>query len=214
MIKSLFVMTLSSVLPVHALNPPPPVEAPPKIVKTWKCPDCSPEEKFVLAQLQKHTMISDRNALATILGNIKQESNFTPNICEGGARVEYQDCHVGGYGLIQWTSESRYVGLGIFSARYGLNPSTFDAQLRYMSNEYQFQRALLDWQIPGRTYEEYHAAAYRWLGWGVEGPRKTYTYNYLDRLSKVSDEKVQSTSSDQKRLGYLEKILGVIGIKV
>ena len=38
-------------------------------------------------ELQEHTKITDRNALATILGNIKQESNFTANVCEGGARV-------------------------------------------------------------------------------------------------------------------------------
>ena len=56
---------------------PPPVEIPViKFEKTWKCPDCTPNEKYVLAELQKRTKISDRNALATILGNIKQESNF------------------------------------------------------------------------------------------------------------------------------------------
>ena len=51
---------------------------------SWKCEDCSPEEQYVLEQLQEHTKISDRNALATIMGNIKQESKFIPNICEGG----------------------------------------------------------------------------------------------------------------------------------
>ena len=45
---------------------------------TWKCEDCSPEEQYVLAQLQDKTRITDRNALATILGNIKQESNLFP----------------------------------------------------------------------------------------------------------------------------------------
>ena len=54
-------------------------------VATWKCPDCTQEEQYVLEQLQEHTKISDRNALATIMGNIKQESNFRANICEGGA---------------------------------------------------------------------------------------------------------------------------------
>ena len=48
--------------------------------ESWKCPDCSPQEKYVLAELQEHTKISDRNALATIMGNIKQESNFHSNI--------------------------------------------------------------------------------------------------------------------------------------
>ena len=75
---------------------------------SWKCEDCSPEEKYVLSELQSKTKIRDRNALATIMGNIKQESNFRANICEGGARVPYSDCHRGGYGLIQWTSVNRY----------------------------------------------------------------------------------------------------------
>ena len=55
--------------------------------KEWKCPGCNENEKYVLSEIQIRTNISDRNALATILGNIKSESNFYPNICEGGARV-------------------------------------------------------------------------------------------------------------------------------
>ena len=58
--------------------------------------------------------ITDRMALAVILGNIRQESNFHPNICEGGAIVPYDACLRGGYGLIQWTSAHRYKGLGDF----------------------------------------------------------------------------------------------------
>ena len=50
---------------------------------TWKCPECSESEKYVLAELQQHTKITDRNALATIMGNIKQESNFHSNIWGG-----------------------------------------------------------------------------------------------------------------------------------
>ena len=75
----------------------------------WECPDCTPNEQYVLKQLQEKTKIRDRNALATLLGNIKQESNFHPNICEGGSRVSYGDCTRGGYGLIQWTSINRSI---------------------------------------------------------------------------------------------------------
>ena len=39
-------------------------------VPTWKCIDCTPEEQYVLKQLQDKTRITDKNALATILGNI------------------------------------------------------------------------------------------------------------------------------------------------
>lgn len=182
MIKSLFVMTLSSVLPVQALNPPPPVEAPPKIVKTWKCPDCSPEEKFVLAMLQKHTKISDRNALATILGNIKQESNFATNICEGGARVSYENCHYGGFGLIQWTTPGRYRSLGSFCNKYGLNPSTLEGQVRFMINEKEFRAVLPRFEGRGQTVSQYMKPAYYWLGWGIKGNREYYSYNYTKRM--------------------------------
>ena len=181
-------MTLSSVLPVHALNPPPPVEAPPKIVKTWKCPDCSPEEKFVLAQLQKHTMISDRNALATILGNIKQESNFAANICEGGARVSYENCHYGGYGLIQWTSINRYNNLGRFCKTYGCDPSSLEGQTRYMINESTFQKYLPEFEGRGHTVSQYMVPSYYWLGWGIKGKREVYAYEYASKL--VAESKV------------------------
>ena len=89
------------------------------IRKSWTCPTCTDNEKYVLQQLQEKTRISDRNALATIMGNIQQESKFIPNICEGGARVPYNACHSGGYGLIQWTSVGRYRNLGMFAKRYG-----------------------------------------------------------------------------------------------
>ena len=49
-----------------------------------------------LNNFKEKTKISDRNALATIMGNIKQESRFISNICEGGARVPYDRCHRGG----------------------------------------------------------------------------------------------------------------------
>ena len=47
---------------------------------TWKCEDCTPEEQYVLEQLQDKTRITDRNALATILGNIKKGSRSTPEL--------------------------------------------------------------------------------------------------------------------------------------
>ena len=31
--------------------------------KSWKCEDCTPEEQYVLKQLQENTRITDRNAL-------------------------------------------------------------------------------------------------------------------------------------------------------
>ena len=154
-----------------------------EVVKSsWKCPDCSPEEQYVLEQLQEHTRITDRNALATIMGNIKQESKFIPNICEGGARVSYRDCHSGGYGLIQWTSINRYNNLGKFCEKYGCDPSSLEGQTRYMINESVFQRYLPEFEGNGKTVSQYMVPAYYWLGWGIKGNREVYSYNYTKRL--------------------------------
>ena len=85
------------------------IEAEP-VVETetrWVLPTANHAEIKVLNALQERG-IEDRNALATVMGNIKQESKFNSNICEGGARVSYHGCRSGGYGLIQWTSIGRY----------------------------------------------------------------------------------------------------------
>ena len=160
---------------------PTPVEIP-VIPPTWKCEDCTPNEQYVLAQLQEQTRITDRNALATIMGNIKQESKFIPNICEGGARVSYRDCTRGGYGLIQWTSINRYNNLGKFCKNYGCDPSSLEGQVRYMINESTFQRYLPEFEGSGGTVQEYMVPAYYWLGWGIKGYREQYAYDYTKKL--------------------------------
>jgi hypothetical protein len=154
-------------------------------IPSWKCPECTPEEKYVLKQLQEHTRITDRNALATIMGNIKQESKFISNICEGGTRVSYTECKVGGYGLIQWTSIGRYNNLGKFCNNYECDPSTLEGQTRYMINESIFQRYLPMFEGSGQTVDQYMVPAYYWLGWGIEGNRRTYSYNYTKKLLLV-----------------------------
>ena len=171
------------------LMTPPPVEAPPVPIAvveyeepTWKCPDCTPEEKYVLEKLQEKTKISDRNALATIMGNIKQESKFISNICEGGARVPYNACHRGGYGLIQWTTLGRYNGLGKFCSKYGCDPSSLEGQTRWMINEPIFQKYLPMFEGPGQTVRQYMVPAYYWLGWGIKGNREIYAYDYHKKL--------------------------------
>ena len=152
------------------------------VKKDWKCPGCTPNEKYVLAQLQAKTNITDRNALATIMGNIKSESNFVPNICEGGARVSYHNCLRGGYGLIQWTSIGRYKGLGSFCKRYGCDPSSLEGQTRYMINEPIFQKYLPEFEGGGQPVHQYMVAAYYWLGWGIKGYRQQYAYQYVKKL--------------------------------
>ena len=172
---------------------PPPVEPPPPVVEItvdeyeprWTLPGGTPEEQYVLEQLQEHTRITDPNALATILGNIKQESKFISNICEGGARVSYRDCTSGGYGLIQWTSVNRYDNLGRFCDTYGCDPSSLEGQTRYMINESTFQKYLPEFEGRGMTVSQYMVPAYYWLGWGVKGARETYAYEYTKKLVQV-----------------------------
>ena len=149
---------------------------------TWKCPECTVEEQYVLKELQENTKITDKNALATIMGNIKQESKFIPNICEGGARVSYTNCRVGGYGLIQWTSIDRYKGLGRFCNKYACDPSSLEGQTRWMINEPIFQRYLPMFEGNGQTVQQYMVPAYYWLGWGIKGQREYYSYNYSKKL--------------------------------
>ena len=163
---------------------PPPVRIPVVVYEPkWNCPTCTPEEKYVLSELQEHTKITDRNALATILGNIKQESNFTANVCEGGARVPYSECTRGGYGLIQWTSLGRYNNLGKFCDKFSCDPSTLEGQTRYMINESVFQRYLPEFEGRGKTIRQYMVPAYYWLGWGIKGYRELYAHDYYKKLS-------------------------------
>jgi hypothetical protein len=152
------------------------------VVKSWTCPDCNDNEKYVLQKLQEKTKISDPKALAAIMGNIKQESNFHPNICEGGARIPYSDCRFGGYGLIQWTSVGRYRNLGKFAERYNMDPSSLEGQTSYMINESQFQDVLPEFEGRGHTISQYMVPSFYWLGWGIKGNREVFAYQYLNKL--------------------------------
>ena len=147
------------------------------------CKGCSDHENTTLAFFQERG-ITDRNALATILGNIKQESTFVPNICEGGARTSYRNCY-GGYGLIQWTSANRYHGLGDFAKRYGGSPSDLHTQLRYLTTEVQWQRIVDRMKTPGKSINSYMNNAYSWIGWGIHGARTQYAHQYANRLITV-----------------------------
>ena len=152
---------------------------------SWQCPTCSTEEQYVLAQLQERTKITDKNALATLMGNIKQESKFISNICEGGARVSYTECKTGGYGLIQWTSIARYKGLGTFCDKFSCDPSSLEGQTRWMINEPIFRRYLPEFEGRGQSIAQYMVPAYYWLGWGIKGNREVYAWDYESKLTWV-----------------------------
>jgi hypothetical protein len=147
------------------------------------CKGCSEHENLALDFFQNQG-IKDRNALAAIMGNIKQESMFVTNICEGGSRTSYRNCY-GGYGLIQWTSANRYYGLGDFAKRYGGNPSNIQTQLQYLTNEVQWKRIEDRMKIPGKSIDRYMNYSYSWIGWGIHGARTSYAYDYANRLISV-----------------------------
>ena len=146
------------------------------------CPDCTPAQQYVLEQLQTKAEVTDKTALAVIMGNIQQESRFVSNVCEGGAIVRYDGCLIGGYGIIQWTWPSRYHGLGLFCKKYGCDPSSLEGQTRYMINELQFRYELSEFQTKHQTVPYYMNSAYYWLGWGIKGKRESYAYTFLQKL--------------------------------
>ena len=146
------------------------------------CPDCTPPQQYVLEQLQTSAGVTDKTALAVIMGNIQQESGFRSNVCEGGQTVPYDLCLRGGYGIIQWTTQARYDGLGIFCKRYECDPSSLAGQTRYMINEMRFRDDLYAFQTNHQTVQYYMNAAYYWLGWGIHGNRTNYSYSFLNKL--------------------------------
>ena len=147
------------------------------------CKGCNEQENATLEFFQERG-IKDRNALATIMGNIRQESTFVPNICEGGSRTSWNNCY-GGYGLIQWTSANRYYGLGDFAKKYGGSPSSLHTQLRYLTTEVQWQRIEERMKTPGKSINRYMDYAYSWIGWGIHGARTSYAHEYASKLITV-----------------------------
>ena len=145
------------------------------------CKGCNHNESRTLEFLQDRG-VTDKNALATIMGNIRQESTFTPNICEGGARVPYHACRSGGFGIIQWTNAPRYKGLGYHAARIGANPSALDTQLDYMLYEGDWKMIEPHMKTPGKSINDYMRLARKWIRWGHHGARTDYAYNYSKRL--------------------------------
>ena len=151
----------------------------------WVCENCNENERVTLAFFQNYG-ITDKYALATLMGNIQQESRFTPNICEGGSRVSYHRCYHGGYGLIQWTTYGRYHGLGHHARITGGDPSSLKTQLSYLVTEREWKAAEPRFKNPGQSIGYYMNGAYTWLGWGIHGNRTHYSNQYVNRLTQLT----------------------------
>jgi hypothetical protein len=150
--------------------------------KEWIGENFTEQETLVLEFLQEYG-ITDRASLATILGNIRQESRFDTIICEGGARTGYAGCHRGGFGLIQWTTVGRYRGLGAYARQNNLNPNDLKTQLGWMVNEVEWTKVEHIFKSEGGSIDTYMRAAKRWLGWGIHGQRTVYAHQYYQALS-------------------------------
>lgn len=172
---------LLSTMPALARTKDPTIKSIP-VESDITCPECNVQEQMALKSFQDKG-ITDRNALGALMGNIKQESKFNPDICEGGARVPYERCHRGGFGLIQWTTTGRYDGLGRFAKLNECNPSTTECQLGYLFTETEWKRAYPYMMKNGNSIEYYMQHAYKWLGWGVHGYRTDYAYDYVRMFS-------------------------------
>ena len=145
------------------------------------CSNCSEEENIVLNALLERG-ITDKYALAVILGNIRQESRFDSRICEGGKRTGYHGCHRGGFGLIQFTSIHRYNGLGKFARDHQMDPNHIETQIQYVFTEREWKLAEVGFKTPGKSIDFYMSYAYKWLGWGIHGNRTHYSRQYLQIL--------------------------------
>jgi hypothetical protein len=145
------------------------------------CKSCNANEQNTLAFLQDRG-ITDKNALATIMGNIRQESTFIPNICEGGARTSYYNCGAG-FGLIQWTNAPRYYGLGRHARAIGGNPSSLATQLSYLLSESDWKMVESRMKTPGKSIDRYMSYARQWIRWGHHGARTDYAYDYARKIT-------------------------------
>jgi hypothetical protein len=61
--------------------------------------------------------------------------------------------------------------LGDFAKKYGGSPSSLGTQLRYLTNEVQWQKIEEKMKTPGKSIYRYMDYAYNWIGWGHHGAR-------------------------------------------
>ena len=176
------------------LTSPGPVMVEPK--RPWVGKGLTENEVIVLNYFQD-LGITDKAALATLMGNVKQESKFISNICEGGQRMAYENCRRGGFGLIQWTTVDRYDGLGAYARATGGNPADLETQLGYLITERQWKSVEHIFKTPGKSIAQYMNAAYKWLGWGVHGARTNYSHAYYNKLVPAVPEPQINTAAEE-----------------
>jgi len=146
------------------------------------CNGCSYNEQQTL-EFFHDTGVTDKYALAMIMGSIKQESRFQPAVCEGGFITSWQGCTRGGFGLIQFTSSHRYYGLGNYAQRTGQAPEDLNTQLEYMVTEREWHMASSIFKREGLPMGSYDYAGKIWLGYGIKGNRLYYAWEYVNKIA-------------------------------
>ena len=119
-----------------------------------------------------HRNITDINAVATVLGNIQQESGF---------KVNALNASEGSFGLIQWRLERRNR-----LESYCKDLNDVRCQLFFMVSESDWAAIESDMQITGQSIEYYNGLMKKNLRWGIEGNRVKYAYEY-SRSNLLSD---------------------------
>ena len=145
------------------------------------CNGCSNAEQQTL-EFFHDAGVTDKYALAMIMGSIKQESRFQPAVCEGGFITSWQGCTRGGFGLIQFTSSHRYYGLGNYAARTGQPPEALATQLEYIITEREWHSASVIFKREGLPMGSYDYAGKIWLGYGIKGNRLYYAWQYVNKI--------------------------------
>jgi hypothetical protein len=150
-------------------------------LQRWTLRNATAEEQRVLDYFQDYG-ITDKAALAVLLGNIKQESKFnTESVRVVGTLVTTVAIEVG-LVLIQWTTPGRYAGLKRYAANNRCDIHSLECQLGYVTHEVEWRKAEHGFKRTGNSINGYMHYAKRWLGWGVHGASTTYAQPILQSV--------------------------------
>ena len=137
--------------------------------------------------------ITNIRPISVILGNLKQESNLDPTMCETiGAVASLSACpSTRGIGLLQWTGV-RHQSFNTYFNQHNGAWTSAQSQLNFLATEPQWTTARscfassrdIDdaWDNAQATAGSYWKCAATWIGWGTLGNRIQYAGEYLAKL--------------------------------
>ena len=125
-------------------------------------------EKEVVDLLIYHG-IMDNNAIAAVLGSIRQESNFDPFNYNS-----YEEA----FGIFQWRLDRRRR----LEERCG--NMTISCQMHYAFSESDWKSIENELKTPGESIEVYTQSMRKYLRYGIAGNRINYAYEYANILNQ------------------------------